>query len=66
MTDISKCANYMKCPLANTCRRVLDPDERNGWQSYANFYIENKKECDYYMPKKGEQHVEEVNHKIGQ
>jgi hypothetical protein len=50
MTDITKCANYLKCPLAKECKRVLAEDNPHGWQSYSNFYIENKTECQHFIP----------------
>jgi hypothetical protein len=55
MVDITKCANYWKCPLAKCCKRVLAEDDRYGWQSYADYYVENRTECDYFIPVKNEE-----------
>lgn len=35
--DYSRCASPDGCPLANTCRRALDPGRPDGNQSYTVF-----------------------------
>lgn len=59
MVDITKCANYFKCPLARTCKRVLAEDDKCGWQSYADYYISDRNECDHYIPMKGGSNITE-------
>ena len=57
MVDLTKCANYIRCPLAKSCKRVLAENNAHGWQSFSDFYVPNRTECEHYIPMKGGSNV---------
>ena len=46
MADITKCANWHDCPMADDCYRCTAPD--SDWQSWGRFYPETPEVC-FYM-----------------